>query len=133
MTMKGSCLCGEVTFEIEGDFERFFLCHCSYCRKDTGSAHAANLFTNIGALRWLSGKEKVKDFNLNSTRHVKSFCSECGSALPNTKMGGDLCIVPAGCLDDEVTLKPEAHIFTDSQANWEKELGSIKCYPGFPQ
>ena len=41
---SGACLCGAVHFEIEGDFERFFLCHCEYCRKDTGSAHAANLF-----------------------------------------------------------------------------------------
>ena len=39
----GSCLCGEVRFEVTGDFERFFLCHCGRCRKDTGSAHAANL------------------------------------------------------------------------------------------
>jgi hypothetical protein len=43
-TYSGSCLCGEIRFEIEGEFERFYLCHCEYCRKDTGSAHAANLF-----------------------------------------------------------------------------------------
>lgn len=133
MAIKGSCLCGGVTFEIEGEFERFFICHCSYCRKDTGSAHAANLFTKASALTWLSGQKKVKDFQLASTRHVKSFCSECGSALPNTGMGGDICIVPAGCLDDEVTIKPEAHIFTASQASWEQELASIRAFPGFPR
>ncbi len=132
MTIEGSCLCGEVTFEIEGEFERFFVCHCSYCRKDTGSAHAANLFAKNSVLRWLTGQANVKSFNLNSTHHVKSFCSNCGSALPSTKMGGDVYIVPAGCLDGEVGMKPEAHIFTASQASWEKELGSIKCYPGFP-
>ena len=43
-TYSGSCLCGEIRFEIEGEFELFYLCHCEYCRKDTGSAHAANLF-----------------------------------------------------------------------------------------
>ena len=132
MTLKGSCLCGEVKFEIEGDYEHFFICHCRYCQKDTGSAYAANLFIKSGSFNWLSGQEKVKDFNLSSTRHVKSFCSECGSAVPNTKMGSGTCIVPAGCLDDEVQFKPQAHIFAESQANWEKELKSIKCFPGFP-
>jgi hypothetical protein len=43
-TVTGSCLCGAVSFEVSGAFDSFFLCHCSRCRKDTGSAHAANLF-----------------------------------------------------------------------------------------
>ena len=55
MIYKGSCLCGEVTFEIEGDFDNFYLCHCERCRKDTGSAHAANLFSSTAKLKWLSG------------------------------------------------------------------------------
>jgi hypothetical protein len=41
----GSCLCGEVRYAISGSFDRFYLCHCAHCRKDTGSAHAANLFS----------------------------------------------------------------------------------------
>lgn len=133
MRTKGSCLCGEVRFEIAGDFEHFFVCHCSWCRKDTGSAHAANLFTKISALTWLSGKELVRDFNLPSTHHTKSFCSHCGSALPNTTIGGDICMVPAGSLDDSVALKPEAHIYMDSRADWEDAMASIKSYPEFPQ
>ena len=133
MTIGGSCLCGAVSFEIAGEFDRFFICHCKYCQKDTGSAHAANLFTTASSLRWLSGHEKVIDFNLETTRHVKSFCSCCGSALPNTKMGGDICVVPAGCLDDPVPIKPQAHIFTNSKASWEKELQSITSFPDFPK
>lgn len=132
MSIKGSCLCGEVTFRLEGGFEHFYLCHCGYCQKDTGSAHAANLFTTASALTWMSGQDKVKSFNLPATRHVKSFCSECGAALPNTEMGGDICVVPAGCLDDPIPMKPEAHIFTDSQADWAKDTGTIECFRGFP-
>jgi len=58
----GSCLCGEVRFEIVGDFDRFFLCHCGRCRKDTGSAHAANLFSSTAKIHWLSGQAKIKNF-----------------------------------------------------------------------
>ena len=96
---SGSCLCGEVTFEIEGDFDNFYLCHCSRCRKDTGSAHGANLFSSTAKLKWLSGVDKVTNFKLPSTQHNKSFCSICGSALPNIQLGGELLVVPAGSLD----------------------------------
>ena len=82
MSVKGSCLCGSVNFEIDGDFDSFFLCHCSYCRKDTGSAHGANLFSSNAKLKWKSGQDLVKNFKLTGTRHTKSFCSECGSAMP---------------------------------------------------
>ncbi|MCB1704297.1 MAG: GFA family protein [Halioglobus sp.] len=130
---RGSCLCGEVRFNIEGDFEHFFICHCSYCRKDSGSAHAANLFTHKSALTWLSGQDKVTDFLLKDSRHTKSFCSICGSAMPIVEADNDMCIVPAGCLDDEVPVKPEAHIFTASQAGWEKELATTKRFPELPE
>jgi hypothetical protein len=132
MITKGSCLCGKVRFEIEGDFDSFYLCHCSYCRKDTGSAHAANLFTSAARLTWICGRDMVKEFNLATTRHFKSFCSNCGSALPTTIMAADFCMVPAGSLDDKVLIKPDAHLYSDSRANWDENLASIKSYPGLP-
>src|ERR1700752_2482724 len=95
----GSCLCEAVRFEVEGEFEQFFLCHCEYCRKDTGSAHAANLFASVASLRWLSGRALVTEFNLPSTRHTRCFCSICGSALPHQSAEGGLLVVPAGSLD----------------------------------
>ncbi len=36
MTVSGSCLCGSVRFDVDGDFEWFYLCHCRHCQKDTG-------------------------------------------------------------------------------------------------
>ena len=68
---SGSCLCGAVRFAIEGDFENFYLCHCQHCRKDTGSAHAANLFSSVARLRWIAGEDKTTLFTLPSTRHSK--------------------------------------------------------------
>ncbi len=75
------------------------MCHCERCRKDTGSAHAANLFSSTATLRWLSGEDLIKTFNFNNTGHIKSFCAECGSALPNIQMDGTLLVLPAGSLD----------------------------------
>lgn len=128
----GACLCGAVRFEAEGDFERFFLCHCSYCRKDTGSAHAANLFSTSMKLTWLAGEDSVKTFGLEGTRHAKSFCAACGSALPRTHAGSTSVIVPAGILESPVTLRPDAHIFVASRADWDRELESVPQIERFP-
>ncbi len=131
-THSGSCLCGAVRFEIEGEFEHFYLCHCEHCRKDTGSAHAANLFSSTAALKWLSGESKVVQFNLPATRHSKGFCGTCGSALPILQMNGALLVVPAGSLDSEVLIRPNAHIFASSRASWDDALEKIPTVDGFP-
>ena len=121
----GSCLCGVVRFEIEGEFEYFYLCHCEYCRKDTGSAHAANLFSSTAALRWVSGRDKVRQFDLPTTRHSRNFCSTCGSALPIIQMNGELLVVPAGSLNSDILVKPDAHIFVSSRASWDDGLEKV--------
>ena len=128
----GSCLCGQVRFEIEGEFEHFFLCHCEHCRKDTGSAHAANLFSSSASLKWLSGAERISTFNLPGTRHVRSFCSTCGSALPYQQADGALLAVPAGSLDSKVSIRPNAHLFTSSRANWDEGLEQLPSFATFP-
>ena len=128
----GSCLCGEVRFEVLGDFERFYLCHCQYCRKDTGSAHAANLFSSSAALKWVSGEDRVRQFNLPNTRHSKCFCSTCGSALPMMQMNGQLLVVPAGSLNSELLIRPDAHIFGSSRARWDDALEKVPTVERFP-
>jgi hypothetical protein len=132
-THSGSCLCAAVKFEVEGDFERFYLCHCQHCRKDTGSAHAANLFTAAATLRWLSGQAKVTQFTLSSTQHSRSFCSICGSALPSFQMNGALLVVPAGSLNSDVPIRPDAHIFVSSRAGWDHALEDVPSLAGSPR
>ena len=130
---SGSCLCGTVRFEVTGDFERFYLCHCAYCRKDTGSAHGANLFSSTATLQWLAGKDNVRTFNLPSTRHQLSFCATCGSALPDVQMSGALLKVPAGSLDTDVAIRPDAHIFVSSKANWDEALEKLPKAAQLPE
>ena len=133
MTHRGSCLCGQVKFEIEGEFEHFFLCHCEHCRKDTGSAHAANLFSSSAKLKWISGGDIARIFDYKSSGHIKSFCPECGSALPNLQMGGNLLVVPAGSLDSDVPNRPDGHIFCSHRANWDDRLEEVKCFEKLPE
>lgn len=128
----GSCLCGTVSFQVKGEFDSFYLCHCRHCQKDTGSAHAANLFSHSARLVWQSGADAVASFTLPSTRHSRSFCKLCGSALPNSPVPG-LVVVPAGCLDTEVSILPTAHIFTSSRAGWDRVVGNVPEFEGLPE
>lgn len=129
-TASGSCLCGAVRFRIDGGVEHFFLCHCTRCRKNSGSAHSANLFSTTARLEWLAGADLVTFFQLPKTRHQRAFCSRCGSAMPVAQEG--FLTIPAGALDTEVSLRPEAHICTASRAGWDDALHEIPCLDGLP-
>ncbi len=128
----GSCLCGQVKFEIETNIEGFYLCHCKYCQKDSGSAHTANMFSKEAKLTWLSGEDRVKTFNLSPTRHTKSFCSECSSALPSWQLNGSMFVMPAGSFDTPISIRPSGHIFCSSRASWDKDLEHIQQFEKLP-
>ncbi|MCP3733324.1 GFA family protein [Sphingomonas sp. RP10(2022)] len=130
--ISGSCLCGTVCFEINGSFDSFFLCRCSRCRKGSGTAHGANLFASGATLHWLAGEAEVKIFKLPGTRHQRSFCMECGSALPDVQMDGAMLQVPAGCLDGPIWIRPTAHICCASRADWDVALDEIIMMNGPP-
>lgn len=129
----GSCLCGAIAFRISGPFDSFFLCHCGHCRKDTGSAHAANLFAASARLIWLSGEGNIRTFRLPDTRHEKSFCSECGSAVPGLQGEGAMLVVPAGSLDEPVAIRPDAHIFCASRAEWDDGFVDVPRFTTLPE
>jgi len=127
----GSCLCGEVRFEVTGEFDGFFLCHCSRCRKGTGSAHAANLFSSRAALDWLAGEAQVQTYSVEGTRHQRSFCGACGSAVPRKHPLAGV-VVPAGSLDTALGMTPTAHICCASRADWDDKLEDVQKFDGLP-
>jgi hypothetical protein len=132
MEYLGSCLCRTVKYKVLGEFESFYLCHCRYCQKDTGSAHAANLFSSTAKLEWTQGEKNVRVFQLKKSNHVKAFCVICGSAMPNVQMEGTLLVVPAGSLDCNLDKIPDGHIFISNKANWDDALEKVKKFQRIP-
>jgi len=119
LTLKGSCLCGSVQYEIQGEPQRFYHCHCKRCRKATGTGHASNLFLQPGSLTWLKGVEQVRCYKVpEAKRFTNCFCSNCGSRVPRQVKDTDMVIIPAGSLDTEPPIKPQARIFWESRAGW---------------
>jgi hypothetical protein len=132
-TLKGSCLCSTVTYEIQPPFLFFRYCHCPRCRKATGSAHVANLFLAPDQFRWVSGTDCVVRYDLPEARSFGTcFCRTCGSPLPRLSRDGARLAVPAGSLDDDPQVRPEHSIFWDFRAPWYKEPGDIPKYRGYP-
>src|SRR5579872_3569687 len=102
LTLTGSCLCGAVNYEVVGEAKRFYHCHCSRCRKATGTGHASNLFLQPAALTWLTGSENIRRFKVpEAQRFANHFCGTCGGRLPRQPENSDTVFIPAGSLDDE--------------------------------
>jgi len=119
---KGSCLCGKIQFVVRGPYSVFHLCHCSRCRKDSGSAHASKIFTAPENIEWLDGMEFIKRYDLpTAERFAKNFCTECGSPVPYLSRDGKFLIVPAGSLDSDPGITPRDHIFWKDRAPWYDE------------
>ncbi|MGE0634530.1 MAG: GFA family protein [Pseudobdellovibrionaceae bacterium] len=127
----GSCLCKEISFEIDGEFEKFFFCHCGRCRKGTGSAHGANLFSRTAKFKWISGEQLVKTYGVANTRFAKSFCKNCGSAMPTIRENNSI-VVPAGSLDCDIDFIPTGHIHMASKANWDHDLENVAKFEIYP-
>lgn len=119
MTITGSCLCGNVRFEILSEPHKFYLCHCTRCQKITGSAYAANMFSDADSVRWLAGAEFVTSYELSDTSFFNScFCQVCGSPVPRLAKSGNFMIIPAGCLNEAPAAKPQESIFWYDRASW---------------
>lgn len=128
-TLKGSCLCGAVRYQVTGEPQRFVHCHCSRCRKATGTGHASNMFLQPAALEWLSGEEQLRSFKVpEAKRFTNVFCAICGSRLPRVLQGTDAVVIPAGSLDDEPPLKPQSRIFYGSRAAWSCDAGELPVH-----
>lgn len=126
--ISGGCLCGAVSYEVENYFQQFYFCHCQQCRKITGSAFAANLFTHPDAIDWKSGQEYKKQFSYPQRDFSVVFCTECGSGLPFVTKSGKALVVPAGSLDTAPNIQPNDNIFWAERASWfEAGLTANKC------
>lgn len=112
---KGSCNCGAIKWEAEGDLRSIIACHCGQCRKQTGSFYAA---TNVAdeKLNLISG-ETLKWYQ-SSPGAKRGFCSECGSALFWKNAGDSFTSILAGSIDGPTGLEIGEHIYTKDLPDW---------------
>jgi len=115
----GSCLCGSVGFEVEEFGDLAAHCHCRMCRKFHGAEYATFASVPRRSFRWLRGRESLKEYEApNGT--VRTFCQRCGSSLffRSPRADPDVIEVALAIFDADVPVRPDAHIFMGSAANW---------------
>jgi hypothetical protein len=115
-TLAGKCLCGAVHYAVTDEFVYAANCHCSNCRRATGSAFKP--FAGIGRdrLSITRGEDSLMIFgdeNANDTH-----CKVCGSLLYSVVRDGAFVHVAMGTLVDDPTIRPTKHIFVGSKARW---------------
>jgi hypothetical protein len=120
--IRGGCLCGGVRFEIARAVGPFELCHCSRCRKASGSAFAAYLGVQREDFQLLQGEELIRTYEAplrdKPPAYRKCFCGRCGSPVPDPKSESPWVELAAGVLDDDPGLRPERHILMELKSPW---------------
>ena len=120
--IEGSCLCGGIRFEISGPVVGIVQCHCSLCRKSSGTGSIATVRVPADQLSWISGEDLVKTF-ARPSGYGTAFCSVCGSPAPDADAERTQYGIPAGLLDGDPPLSVIEHIFVGSKAQWEAISG----------
>jgi hypothetical protein len=120
--IRGGCLCGGVRFEIARAAGPFELCHCTRCRRASGTAFAAMLGVRTADFRWLRGAELVERYEAPVREapppYRTAFCRRCGSPAPDPPPGAAWFEIPAGLLDGDAGRCPDRHIFVEHRAPW---------------
>lgn len=117
--MQGSCLCGDVTFEIGGLIPKLYQCHCSLCRKQGGSSSNSAMLISAEHFQWITGQEQISCYE-KPTGFRSHFCSRCGSPVPNPLRSTAYYWVPAGLLDGDQKFEIGMHLFIGSKAAWDE-------------
>ena len=115
---KGSCLCGSVQYELDGQFEVMSHCQCSMCRKHHGAAFATFVTVPLHGFRWISGEDVLSTYQ-SSAYGKRTFCSKCGSVMPVVEPDTGVVFCPAGNLDGQLGIQPQTHGFVGSKASWQ--------------
>ena len=129
MAINGGCLCGAVRFRVNRFLGPFEICHCSRCRRVSGSMGVAAIGCDPADYQLLEGAEFIASFDApilhQPPAYRVSFCRRCGSPVPPASPAGDFMEIPAGLLDDEPGMTPDRHIFTEQTPEWDPSTDNL--------
>jgi hypothetical protein len=126
--LTGSCLCGAVRYTVADAFAYAANCHCSNCRRTTGSAFKPFAGIERDRLRITEGVENLMIFGEETANNTH--CKTCGSLLFSVVREGAFAHVAMGTLLDDPTIRPNEHIFVGCKAPWFDITDDLPQYEG---
>ena len=127
MSLKGSCLCKAVQYEVDRLDTPLRHCHCVTCRK----AHAAAFNSAAGVARehfhWISGEDKLSAFE-SFPGKLRRFCSICGTQIVAEYVDRPILVLRVATLDDDPGTRAVEHIWTSHSAPWLADAEGVKFY-----
>jgi len=127
---QGSCLCKAVTIEVYGGIESIIHCHCSQCRKSSGTAYATNGFIQKAGLIIKTGEEQLAYYE-TAPGKKRHFCKVCASPIfSSNESSPERLRVRLGIFDSEIAERPLSHNFVSSRANWDDLDAELPRYDG---
>ena len=127
----GHCLCKQVQFEFDTRPTDVSICHCSLCRRMTGSAFGVYVKVPAANLTFVSGAEKITAYDVTEKLSMLS-CRSCGSYLYAKHSDySDFAYVCLGALDDQDDIRPGYHEFVGSKASWFDIHDSLPQFEGW--
>lgn len=115
-TLAGNCFCGAVRYAVADAFGYAMNCHCSNCRRTTGSAFKP--FAGIEREKFAVTRGPDSLLVYGDDKANDTHCRLCGSLLFSVVRDGTFIHVAMGTLVDEPTIRPSRHIFVGSKAPW---------------
>ncbi len=113
--IKGSCLCGGVTYELEEPLRDGVACHCTQCRKTSGHYWSA---TNVANEQFHITKSETLKWYRSSNQARRGFCDACGSSLFWQRQGADNISIGAGTLDTPTGITTSRHIYIGDKGDY---------------
>ena len=126
--LSGGCFCGAVRYTVADQFEYALNCHCSNCRRTTGSAFKPFAGIPRHKLRLSEGNDDLLIYGDDAGHDAH--CRRCGSLLYSVVRGGAYVHVAMGTLHDDPSIRPTAHIFVGSKAVWFEITDGLPQYQG---
>ena len=127
----GGCLCGSISYEIDGELGDFGFCHCRSCRKASGSAFAANAPVDRTRFRLTDRDGTLREYQ-STPGKFRAFCSRCGSPLyAYLESSRDVLRIRLGSLDTPFHKQPAARTFVAENAPWYPIGDDLPRFPGW--
>ena len=130
--LTGSCHCQTVQYEIDGDMEGIFHCHCHTCQKLNGTSYASTGFVPSNSFRILAGESSLTAYESSPGKN-RYFCALCGAPVyAQAQATPERIGIRVGLIDGDPGVRSKSHIWLSHEKPWFEVATDLPTFDEFP-